>query len=273
MGKAKDLIVKPISSKDANRIIKKLHYSGKVVNNSQLHFGVFLNGKCGGAMSFGCPLDKRKMQGIVSGTGWNSFLELNRIAFADWLPRNSESRCIAYAMRYIKKRYPHIDWVISFADGTQCGDGTIYRASGFYLTQINKSMNLVRRGDGEVIHKMTLESNPTKARPELGGRSYYDITGGKYNLSAYSKATKGELVPGFQLRYIYFLNPEAKDRLTVPILPFSKIDEVGAGMYKGKQRVQKRASSIGSDAPDLQSGEGGASPTGALQSSEVKSDG
>ena len=42
-------------------------------------------------------------------------------------------------------------------------------------------------------------------------------------------------IPGFQLKYVYFLNESAKKRLTVPILPFSKIDEMGAGMYKGKK--------------------------------------
>ena len=41
MGKAKDLIVKVIPSKLANEFIIKHHYSGKVVQNSQLHFGVF----------------------------------------------------------------------------------------------------------------------------------------------------------------------------------------------------------------------------------------
>jgi hypothetical protein len=48
MGEAKNIIVKPISSRDANRIIKELHYSKKVANNSQLHFGVFFNGNSGG---------------------------------------------------------------------------------------------------------------------------------------------------------------------------------------------------------------------------------
>lgn len=38
---------------------------------------------------------------------------------------------------------------------------------------------------------------------------------------------------GYQLRYVYFLNPEAKNRLTAPILPFSDIEKMGAGMYKG----------------------------------------
>ena len=261
VGDAKQLIVKPIAARDANKIIKALHYSGKVVSNSQVHLGVFMNGRCGGALQFGPSLDKRKIQGLVRDTGWNEFIELNRMAFADWLPRNGESRCIGYAMRWIKKTYPWMKWVISFADGTQCGDGTIYRASGFVLTAINKSINLVLRGDGAVIHKMTLESNPTSARPELNGKSYYDITGGKYNLRKYIQAVAGATIPGFQLRYIYFLDPSARDRLTVPILPFSKIEEMGAGMYKGKP---KRAGSIENDAPAFQRDEGGVIPTPAL---------
>ena len=38
---------------------------------------------------------------------------------------------------------------------------------------------------------------------------------------------------GNQLRYIYLIDKTCK--ITVPILPFSKIDEMGAGMYKGKK--------------------------------------
>lgn len=261
--RAKDIIVKPISRQDADRIVRNCHYSGKIVQNSQLHFGVFLNGKCGGAMQFGPSLDKRKIQGLVEGTGWNGFIELNRMAFADWLPRNSESRAISIALMLIKKHYPHIEWVISFADGTQCGDGTIYRASGFVLTGITESTNLVRRSDGVVIHKMTLESNPTSPRPELGGRSYYDITGGKYNLAAYAAATGGTTLPGFQLRYLNFLNRDAIKRLTVPVLPFSEIERRGAGMYRGKP---KRAGSDTMDTAGDQPAKGGSIPTPALHS-------
>ena len=163
MASAKDLIVKPISASDANRIVKSLHYSGKVVQNSQLHLGVFLNGRCGGAMQFGPSLDKRKIQGLVKGTLWNEFIELNRMAFADWLPRNSESRCIGYAMRWIRKTYPHIKWVVSFADGTQCGDGTIYRASGFVLTGIKENDQIWEAPSGETF-------NDTSVRPGIGGK-------------------------------------------------------------------------------------------------------
>ena len=44
MGNAKDIIVKVIPSNIANPFIKKHHYSGKVVNNSTLHFGVWYRG-------------------------------------------------------------------------------------------------------------------------------------------------------------------------------------------------------------------------------------
>lgn len=42
-------------------------------------------------------------------------------------------------------------------------------------------------------------------------------------------------IPGFQLRYIYFIDKSKRKDLTVPEIPFSKIDELGAGMYKGEK--------------------------------------
>jgi hypothetical protein len=264
---AKAIIVKPISSADAARIVKACHYSGKVVQNSQLHFGVFLDGKCGGAMQFGPSLDKRKMLGIVEGTKWNGFLELNRMAFADWLPRNSESRAIAVAMRLIRKAYPHIEWVVSFADGTQCGDGTIYRASGFVLTGIKANNQIWQAPSGETCTRMVATDT---RRPERGKLlSRVTVTKGNHaketgaaSMKQFSAAGWKPL-PGFQLRYLYFLNPEARKRLTCPAIPFSEIERRGAGMYLGKP---KRASSETSDTPDFRSGKGGATPTDALHS-------
>lgn len=178
MGRAKEIVIKVIPSSIANPFIRQHHYSGKVVNNSVLHFGAFLDGGLHGVLSYGNSLDKSKIIGLVKGTKWNEFLELNRMAFDDYLPRNSESRSISQTIKLIKKNAPQVKWIISFADACSCGDGTIYRASGFVLTGIKKNFNLCRLKSGEVIHKMTLESNPTKPRPELGGLSYYDVTGG-----------------------------------------------------------------------------------------------
>lgn len=241
MGRALDVELKVIPSKIAIPFIKKHHYSGKIVNNSSLHFGAFLDGKLHGVMSYGPPLDKRKILGLVPDTGWNEMLELNRMAFDDVLPRNSESRCISLSIKLLKKHAPQIKWIVSFADGTQCGDGTIYRASNFVLTSIKENYNLVELSNGEKIHKMTLESNPNSKRPELGGKSYYEITGGKYDFKKYIEVTGGKVLQGFQLRYIYFIDKKYRAKLKVPEIPFSKISEMGAGMYKGvKKRVNDK---------------------------------
>ena len=178
MGAAKELIVKVIPSKIANDFIRAHHYSGKVVNNSKLHFGVFYNNQLHGVMSYGSSTDKAKTRGLVSGTGWNEFIELNRMAFDDVLPRNSESRAIAYSIKLIKKQAPQIKWIISFADGCQCGDGTIYRASNFVLTGIKKNTRLYILPSGEVIHALTLNTCFNQPRKELGGKRISEISGG-----------------------------------------------------------------------------------------------
>ena len=103
MGRAKEIEVKVIPAKVAVPFVKKHHYSGKVVQNSNLHFGCFLDGSLHGVMSFGPSMDKSKLVKLVEGTKWNEFIELNRMAFDDYLPRNAESFCIGKAMRLIKK--------------------------------------------------------------------------------------------------------------------------------------------------------------------------
>jgi len=239
---AKKILLKPISATEANAFVKKNHYSGKVVPNSQIHLGVFYFGKLEGVMQFGPSLAKKNSIGLVAETNWNGFIELNRMAFTDTLPKNSESRAISIALKMIKKYAPTVEWVISFADGTQCGDGTIYRASGFVLTDIKVNTQLrIDPLTGEPKHAMTAFHNGRK-----------------------DEFSKWEKIPGFQLRYIYFLNKDARDRLTVPELPFSKIAEMGATMYKGS-----RLGSIDSDAPDFRSGESGANPTSGLHPKEA----
>lgn len=215
-------MVAPISAADANALVRRVHYSHNVVPNSQLHLGVFLGDVLHGAMQFGPSMDKKKLQGLVRGTGWNGFIELNRLAFDQALPRNSESRAIAVALRMIRKSYPQIEWLVSFADATQCGDGTIYRASGFVLTKIGKNRQLWRMPDGSVRAKMTM----TKGK-------HITATGAAGMKRA--REDGGSPLQGFQLRYVYFLNPAARARLTVPEIPFDQIDAAGARMYLGQR--------------------------------------
>ena len=217
MGRAKEIIVKVIPSKIANEFVRKNHYSGKVVPNSSLHFGCFLDNQLHGIMQYGSPFMKTKVLPLVENTNWNEMLELNRMAFDEYLPKYSESRCIAISIKLIKKNAPQIKWILSFADGTQCGDGTIYRASGFVLTSVKENNSIIKLSNGNIVASMTY----TKGKNILkqGGRAGIPKDAEKLN--------------GNMFRYIYLIDKTCK--ITVPILPFSEIDKQCAGMYKGEK--------------------------------------
>jgi protein mom len=232
MGRAKEIELRVIPASIANPFVKKHHYSGKVVNNSKVHFGAFLDGNLHGVMSYGSSTDKSKIIGLVEGTGWNEFLELNRMAFDDYLPRNSESRCIAQSIRLIRKQAPHIKWIISFADGCQCGDGTIYRASGFILTGIKPNRSIVLFPSGHRIAQITITAEWNS--PQMKEECRLLHVEHKYRpVSEYIKLG-AKYLSGYQLRYIYFIDKSYRERLTVKELPFDMIDQMNAGMYKGE---------------------------------------
>ncbi len=112
--------------------------------------------------------------------------------------------------RLIKRHAAHIKWIISFADGTQCGDGTIYRAAGFHLVGVVKNTSLrTNPNTGEAIH--IIQAHHLKLSKEFRTWKPFE---------------------GWQLKYVFLIDKNAV--LNKPVLPFSKIDEVGAGMYKGK---------------------------------------
>lgn len=213
MSRVKEIELKVIPAKIANDFIRKHHYSGKVVNNSYLHFGAFLDKKLHGVMSFGHSTAKHLTKELVKNTGWNEFCELNRMAFDDYLPRNSESYCIGKALRLLKKNAPHLKWVISFADGCSCGDGTIYRASNFVLTQIKKNSTMWINDKGDKLQNMSFATNPSLNKKDF------------------------KSLDGYMFRYIYFLDKKCIKDLTCEIIPFSKIKEMGASMYKGKKAI------------------------------------
>jgi hypothetical protein len=242
MSIVKHIQIKVLDSKTANDFVKKNHYSGKVVANSVLHFGAFYDNKLHGVMSYGSPMDKKKVLPLVEGTGWNEMLELNRMAFDEFLPKNSESRCLAISFNLIKKNAPHIKWILSFSDGCQSGDGTIYRATGFVLTQIKKNTGLIEY-NGEIISRMTLDTT----RKKKDGIGYKEAL-----------QNGGKKLEGYQLRYIKLLRENIK--ITCNILPYSDINKYDAGMYRGI----KRAGSVESDTSKHHFEEDGALPIPAL---------
>ena len=226
MGEALKIEIKPIDKPTADKIVKKYHYSGKVVQNSNLNFGVFYNGILLGAMQFGSPMDKSKILPLVKDAKWGSVLELNRMAFSDALPRFGESRALSLAFKWIKKNAPQVEWIVSFADGTQCGHGTIYQASNFYLTQIRKNKTIIKLPNGEAVTDISLRPQINTKILKAGYKTAKEYLDAEHKGWCY--------MDGYMYRYIYFLTKNAKKNFQGEFIPYSKIKEIGAEMVRGE---------------------------------------
>jgi len=199
------LQVRVIPRPQAVDTIRRHHYSGRVVNNSYIHLGVFWAGAFSGALQFGYALNPSSGRRTVADTGNREYLELNRMWIESSVPRNGESKSISYAVKLIKQLYPQVGWIQSFAD-ERCGRfGVVYQASNFLYLGSHKTT--FYRLDDQWYHEMLLTAH------RKGG------TRGQYLRSNIDRAESGVFR---QFHYIYFIKQSARQRLLRPVLPYPK---------------------------------------------------
>lgn len=202
---SRPLCVAAIPRAQAAEIILANHYSRRVVQNSYVHLGVFLEGDLLGVLQFGYSLNPKGCGKYVAGTGVTEYLELNRMWLDDRAPRNSESRAISCAIKYLRRACPSVAWTQSFADQRCGGWGVVYQAANFlYLGHHWTSFYEL---DGETYHEMLLT-----AHKKSGNR-------GAYLRANIDRAVHRRLL---QFRYIYFIRHSWRSRLRVSVLPHPK---------------------------------------------------
>lgn len=149
--------VKKIDAKTARDLIKTYHYSGKTVQNSKLHLGVFskeTDSLCG-VLSFGYPMNPKKTPGkLVKDGHFREMFELNRMAMTDDAPKFSESQAIGLSIKWLKRYRQDIRWLLSYSDGKEGNVGTIYQATNWEYYGYNIS-NSFYDLDGEIMHSVT----------------------------------------------------------------------------------------------------------------------
>lgn len=205
----RDFYVAQIPCRTAREIIVARHYSHRVVNNSYIHLGVFIDGAFIGVLQWGYALNPACAGKVVSGTVQGQYLELNRMWLDDDAPRNSESRAISYAVKYIRRACPSVAWLQSFADERCGGLGVVYQASnflyvGFHYTDFYEL-------DGEMYHDMLLTCHLK------GGNR------GKYLRDNIDRAVKHRFR---QFRYIYFIKTDWRRKLQLKPQPYPKRQEL-----------------------------------------------
>ncbi len=199
--------VKEIGRDLANKLIAENHYSGKFYNATYIHLGVHQEGDIKGVLQFGYAMNPASQESVVKNTGIKDYLELNRMWLHDDCPRNSESMAISFAIKFIKKKYPNIRWIQSFAD-ERCGkNGIVYQAANFgYYGEHSATFWTL---DNEVYH------NSIKTSEKAGPRGYKKLNS-EYGLK---NATKAELR---QFRYLYFIHRSAEADCLLKRLEYPK---------------------------------------------------
>lgn len=155
--RARDLTIKPCEVGEIKKFIETNHYS-KSINGVKVFscFKVEHNGTLVGAVLFGA----------MATTAWKKFadseknvLELRRLVLDDLVGKNAESRVIGYCLRYIKKVFPNIRVVVSYADPYYGHTGTIYRASNFeYVGLSGKDKGFLDETTGKLYHSRALRT-------------------------------------------------------------------------------------------------------------------
>lgn len=127
---ARDLAVAPVPYRIARRFVERNHYLGYAPPGARACLGVFCGSRLAGVLVFGRPSARLEDQ---VGT-----LELTRMVLLDECPKNSESRALALAARWVKRNLPGVRRLIAYCDPGQGHRGTVYRAAGWRLAGVTK---------------------------------------------------------------------------------------------------------------------------------------
>lgn len=209
---SENFYIKEIDRKLANDIIVKNHYSKKTYNGTYINLGLFLNDKILGCLQYGYAMNPASCGSVVSNTEMNEYLELNRMWLSDEIDiKYPESQAISMSISYIKKKYPKIKWIQSFADERCGGFGIVYQACSF--NYYGEHTSTFWELDNIVYHNtsMTVSKKSQRYKNNVGGCQYLQINK--------EKAIQHDLR---QFRYIKFLDQREKKKCLLKEQPYPK---------------------------------------------------
>ncbi len=170
--KSGNYTVMEIPTEEAIEIVKKYHYSGKVVPNSSLHLGIVGDdGNLKGCLSFGTSMNQSTPNKFSEHGGC---MELNRMVMSDEEPRNSESRAIGLCVRWLKQFRKDVKWLLSFSDGKEGNVGYIYQATnwkylGYLLSDSFYDL------DGLIMHNVSVWHKYKEKHPDRDTKTTDEI--------------------------------------------------------------------------------------------------
>lgn len=222
------LHVAPCLRSDARVAALNWHYS-RSLPSVAFTYGVWEEGRFVGAVAFSAG---SRNIGRPYGLRGDEVADLCRVALAPG-HQSPTSRVVAVAVRLFSRSRPALRLLVSYADPEQGHHGGIYAAMGWTYVGFQKSSGVVAWFIGG---------------KRMHCRAVYDRFGTRGSAGVLSACSDATPIRGVRKhKYVLGLDDETRSRVRQLAQPYPK-----------------RATSIGSDAPATQAGEGGAIPTVAL---------
>lgn len=223
----------------AKYAVEHWHYSETLPRCPMAKIGVWEDGLFVGAVLFGMgsggATDGRRYDGLAQRFAVG---ELVRVALrAHQAP---VSQIVAVAVRKLRQQSPGLRLLLSYADPAHNHHGGIYQAMGWYYVGLSAKDYMIVDQSGHRWHSRVVSSKGWKNHFGSASRAIRPSEGTRID------------IPG---KYTYLLPLDAETRARIEPLA---------------RQYPKRAGSIAADAPADQVGEGGSSPTSALQTTAVR---
>ena len=199
-----------VPSNFVSDLIELCHYSHKTTPNHFLSFDVN-NGQ--GALQLGYGIRPHSKNTISKYITKDNYCEFDRMWLNDELPKNSESQVISLLLKYLKKNYPKIQFVITYADGSAGNKGTIYKATN--AIRLKPIMcDFYKLADGERVHPVSMyHRHKTRA---------WSFLKQQYQGIEHIKGTKQNGL--FQYRFLYILTNFMRKRYQAEIRQRSTLE-------------------------------------------------
>ena len=169
---------------EADSIIIQNHYSHKVTKNSFVSLLVYHYDKVAGALQIGYGTTPRK-KGIYNP---DEVREFDRMWLSDEMPKFSETITLSLLHNFLRKAYPEIKHLISYADTTVGNEGTIYKAANYKLLDKIKADFYILES-GERVHPISMWHRHGTRKWDFLQKQYPNI----------------RKADGFQIKYVFDL--------------------------------------------------------------------
>lgn len=223
-------IIWEVPLRDAAEFVAKHHYSKVMPKLNKIILGLFENNAMVGVITFGWGVrPEQTINKLFPSLHSKDYLEIGKLCLLDELPKNSESRFISAAMRFLKKLRPEVKIVFTWADAIWGKPGYIYQAANF-LFGGSIGSEAYRTKEGARLHPRQLHkylmsvgeiSKGHKGRyvtpaevaedPKLGVGNWAPkgtVSGVRRPFPSDMKRLSMSHVRGLQFRYVYFFCPD-----------------------------------------------------------------